>query len=166
MLTCGARAAAAARKGHAAGLRARRARSETLEREERERECSGSLRRFKAVPVICPRGNAPWRDAPNPIAVVESRKRQLNSTRRPGGGRPTQSDLLQCHPGIMMCEPVVRGTRLTVEQILEDSAAGHTVEYLLDAYPRLTREEVRAALGFAARSLGSEVVCPMPDRAA
>ena len=75
-------------------------------------------------------------------------------------------DLIQCDPDIMMGKPVVRGTRLTVELILEGLAAGHTIEDLLDSYPRLTREGILAALGFAARSLNNEVVYPISDRAA
>ena len=62
---------------------------------------------------------------------------------------------------VMMGKPVVAGTRITVEYILEELAAGTTVEELLDAHPRLTEKGVRAALGFAAKSLGAELVYPM-----
>ena len=76
------------------------------------------------------------------------------------------TDLIQSDPAIMMGKPVVRGTRLTVELVLEALASGDTIEDLLAAYPRLTREGVFAALRFAARSLNDEVVYPLPDRAA
>ena len=46
----------------------------------------------------------------------------------------------------MMGKPVIAGTRLTVELILEKLGAGETVEQLLDAYPRLTREAILAAV--------------------
>jgi uncharacterized protein (DUF433 family) len=58
-------------------------------------------------------------------------------------------DLIQSDPSIMMGKPVVAGTRITVELILEKLAARETVEQILDAHPRLTREGVLAALAFA-----------------
>lgn len=52
-------------------------------------------------------------------------------------------------PTIMMGKPVIAGTRITVEHILEELAAGATTEDLLDAHPRLTREAVQAVLAYA-----------------
>jgi uncharacterized protein (DUF433 family) len=69
--------------------------------------------------------------------------------------------LIISDPKIMMGKPVVAGTRITVEYILEELAAGTTVEELLDGHPRLTEKGIRAALGFAAKSLGAELVYPM-----
>ena len=54
-----------------------------------------------------------------------------------------------CNPEILGGKPVVAGTRLSVELLLERLAAGRTVEELLIAYPNLTREGVQAALRFA-----------------
>jgi uncharacterized protein (DUF433 family) len=71
------------------------------------------------------------------------------------------SELIESDPSVMMGKPVVRGTRITVELILEKLGAGETVEQLLEAYPRLTREAVQAALAFAARSLKADVVYPL-----
>jgi uncharacterized protein (DUF433 family) len=65
-------------------------------------------------------------------------------------------------PLVMMGKPVVAGTRITVELILEELAAGETVEQILAAHPRLTREGVQAALDFAARALRSDFVYPPP----
>ena len=48
-----------------------------------------------------------------------------------------------------MGKPVVVGTRITVELILEKFSAGETVDQILEAHPRLTREGVLAALDFA-----------------
>jgi uncharacterized protein (DUF433 family) len=48
----------------------------------------------------------------------------------------------------MMGKPVVVGTRITVELILEKLAAGETIDEILDAHPRLSREGVLAALEF------------------
>jgi uncharacterized protein (DUF433 family) len=68
-------------------------------------------------------------------------------------------------PHVMMGKPVVAGTRITVELILEKLAAGETIGQIVDAHPRLTREGVRAALGFAAEALRADVVCPAPAAA-
>jgi len=76
------------------------------------------------------------------------------------------SSLIRSDPSIMMGKPVIAGTRLTVELILEKLAAGETIEQLVQAHPRLSREAVLEAIAFAARSLRADVVYPTPDRAA
>lgn len=63
-------------------------------------------------------------------------------------------------PRIMMGKPVVRGTRITVELILEKLAAGESVDQILSEHPRLTPEGVRAAIAFAAEALRADVVYP------
>ncbi len=63
-------------------------------------------------------------------------------------------------PSVMMGKPVVAGTRITVEEILEKLAAGETFEQILAAHPRLTQEAIRAALSFAADALKADVVYP------
>jgi uncharacterized protein (DUF433 family) len=72
-----------------------------------------------------------------------------------------REELIQADPSIMMGKPVVAGTRVTVELILEKLAAGETIEQLLAAHPRLTREAIQAALAFAARALRADVVYPI-----
>jgi len=67
---------------------------------------------------------------------------------------------------VMMGKPVIAGTRITVEVILEKLAAGETPEDLLEAHPRLTREAIRAALAFAAEALKADVVYPTSETAA
>jgi uncharacterized protein (DUF433 family) len=64
-------------------------------------------------------------------------------------------------PNVMMGKAVVAGTRITVELILEKLGGGETVEELLEAHPRLTREGVLAALRFAGQALRAEVVYPI-----
>lgn len=70
-------------------------------------------------------------------------------------------ELIQSDPTIMMGKPVIAGTRITVELILEKLAAGETVEQLLEAHPRLTREAIQAALAFAASALRADVIYPI-----
>lgn len=65
------------------------------------------------------------------------------------------------NPSVMMGKPVIVGTRITVELILEKLAAGETVEDLLEAHPRLTREAIQAALAFAAEALRADVLYPI-----
>ena len=68
-------------------------------------------------------------------------------------------------PAVLMGKPVVSGTRITVELILEKLAAGETVEQILDVHPRLTREGISAALAFAAEALRADVLYPFDTRA-
>lgn len=69
-------------------------------------------------------------------------------------------------PNIMMGKPVIAGTRLTVELILERLAAGESIEQLLEGYPKLTREGISAALDFAATALKADVVYPLARKSA
>ena len=69
--------------------------------------------------------------------------------------------LVQSDPSILMGKPVVAGTRITVELILEKLSEGETIEQILEAHPRLTREGVLAALKFAAQALRAHVVYPI-----
>jgi uncharacterized protein (DUF433 family) len=71
-----------------------------------------------------------------------------------------RGNLINSHPSVMMGKPIITGTRITVELILEKLAAGETVEQILEAHPRLTEEAVRAALAFAAEALRADVVYP------
>jgi uncharacterized protein (DUF433 family) len=61
-------------------------------------------------------------------------------------------------PAVMMGKPCVKGTRITVELILRKLGAGRSLADLLDAYPQLTEEDIRAALAFAADYLQHETV--------
>jgi len=69
--------------------------------------------------------------------------------------------LISSDPAVMMGKPVVAGTRITVELVLEKLAAGESVDQILSAHPRLTPEGLRAALSFAAEALRADVVYPV-----
>ena len=71
--------------------------------------------------------------------------------------------MIQSDPSIMMGKPVIAGTRITVELILEKLAAGETIEQILEAHPRLTHEAVQSALDFAAEALRADVVYPLSE---
>jgi len=68
---------------------------------------------------------------------------------------------IRSDPEVMMGKPVVEGTRVTVESILEELGAGRTIEELLEAHPRLTREGVLAAVRFGAEVLRADVAYPV-----
>jgi uncharacterized protein (DUF433 family) len=69
--------------------------------------------------------------------------------------------LIRSDPKIMMGKPIVAGTRITVELILEKLAAGETADQILSEHPHLTPEGIRAALAFAVEVLRADVVYPM-----
>ena len=64
---------------------------------------------------------------------------------------------IEQRPDIMLGKPVIKGTRLTVAQILEDFSDGAKEADLLEAYPRLRSEHIHAAFAFAAAALSSEL---------
>jgi len=64
--------------------------------------------------------------------------------------RLIMSELIISNPKIMMGKPVIKGTRITVELILEKIAAGESVNQILNEHPRLTREAIQASCAFAA----------------
>ncbi|MDY6804574.1 MAG: DUF433 domain-containing protein [Cyanobacteriota bacterium] len=66
-------------------------------------------------------------------------------------------------PKVMMGKPTIAGTRITVEFILESLAAGETPEQLLEGHPRLKREDIQAALAFAAEALKADVIYPVVE---
>lgn len=62
-------------------------------------------------------------------------------------------EFIEQHPDIMFGKALVKGTRITAEQILEDLSWGASMEDLLNAYPNLTREGILSALAFAVDAL-------------
>jgi uncharacterized protein (DUF433 family) len=64
---------------------------------------------------------------------------------------------IEIRSDVMLGKPVIRGTRVTVEQILRECALGMTAAEIAEQYPRVTPTDVQAALAFAADDLGREV---------
>jgi uncharacterized protein (DUF433 family) len=65
----------------------------------------------------------------------------------------------------MMGKPVIAGTRIPVELILEKLGAGETIEQILEAHPRLSRRGVLAALKFGATAIRADVAYPVSESA-
>jgi uncharacterized protein (DUF433 family) len=63
---------------------------------------------------------------------------------------------IEMNPKVMMGKPVIRGTRIPVELILRKLGEGTTEADLLDAYPRLTKADIQAAIGYAADTVAHE----------
>ena len=70
----------------------------------------------------------------------------------------TLTDRIEIDPEVMLGKPVIRGTRIPVELILRKLSEGASEGDLLDAYPRLTREDIHAAMRYAADSLANEEI--------
>lgn len=66
------------------------------------------------------------------------------------------TDRIEINPRVMMGKPVIRDTRIPVELLLRKISEGASEDDLLDAYPRLQREDIRAAVAYAADTLAHE----------
>ncbi|MFZ5919069.1 MAG: DUF433 domain-containing protein [Chloroflexota bacterium] len=71
---------------------------------------------------------------------------------------PIPTERIEINPDVMLGKPVIRGTRIPVEIILRKLGEGATETDLLDAYPRLTQADIRAALAYAADALAHETI--------
>jgi uncharacterized protein (DUF433 family) len=65
-------------------------------------------------------------------------------------------DRITVDPDILVGKPIIKGTRISVELILNRLADGWTMEDILTSYPHITREDVLAALSFAAELFKEE----------
>jgi uncharacterized protein (DUF433 family) len=72
----------------------------------------------------------------------------------------TWQDRIVVDPGVLVGKPVIKGTRVAVEFLVELLAEGWTHEQILKNYPQLTAEDIQAALHYAAEALKQEHVCP------
>jgi uncharacterized protein (DUF433 family) len=97
-------------------------------------------------------------------SAAESRAVGRSTANR--GDENMQKQWIVSNPKVMMGKPVIAGTRITVELILEKLAAGETIEQILEAHPHLTREAILAALAFARDALRADVVYPLAETSA
>jgi uncharacterized protein (DUF433 family) len=70
----------------------------------------------------------------------------------------TLTDRIEINPRVMLGKPVIRGTRIPVELILRKLSEGASHADLLDAYPTLRREDIQAAMRYAADTIAHEEV--------
>ena len=76
----------------------------------------------------------------------------------------TRIEGITVDPKVMLGKPVIEGTRVTVESVLERLGSGDSVEEIADSHPRLTSEKVRAAVRYAALVLNMDEVYPSASR--
>lgn len=74
--------------------------------------------------------------------------------------------LIEINPKIMVGKPVIKGTRITVQLVLEKLAAGQSIDDILGSYPHLNREQILACLEYARRSMSVDFVFPLVHEAA
>ncbi len=67
-------------------------------------------------------------------------------------------DRIEINPKIVVGKPIIKGTRLSIDFILELLAQGWTIELILENYPQLKKEDVLAALEYSAHSLKLETL--------
>ena len=68
---------------------------------------------------------------------------------------------IEVNAKIMMGKQVIKGARFTVEQILEQLSVINSIDEILQSHPHLTREQVHAALAFAADSIKGDEIYPI-----
>jgi uncharacterized protein (DUF433 family) len=74
------------------------------------------------------------------------------------------TDRIELDPNVMLGKPVIRGTRIPVELLLRKLAEGASEQDLLDAYPRLQPEDIRAAMAYAADAVAHEETIVLGSR--
>jgi uncharacterized protein (DUF433 family) len=67
-------------------------------------------------------------------------------------------EYISLNPQVMTGKPVIKGTRITVELILERLGTGWTTEQLLKSYPHISEDSVRACLLYAVNSVKNEII--------
>jgi len=65
------------------------------------------------------------------------------------------AERIEMKPEVMLGKPVIRGTRITVELILRRISEGATEDDLIASYPHLARDDIRAAVAFAADAIAN-----------
>ena len=73
----------------------------------------------------------------------------------------SQMERIEINPQIMLGKPVIKGTRITVEIILKKLSQNIAIDEILADYPRLTREDVQAAIASAATALSTDEMMPL-----
>ncbi len=68
---------------------------------------------------------------------------------------------IELNQNVMLGKPVIKGTRITVEIILKKLSQNISEDEILADYPKLTKEDIRAAIAYAAIALGTEDIFPL-----
>jgi len=76
-----------------------------------------------------------------------------------------KEDRIVIDPKVMVGKPVIKGTRIPVDAILKRLAEGMSIKDVLEEYPNLNEEDVKAALEYAAKVVSGEEVMPVVEKA-
>ncbi len=68
---------------------------------------------------------------------------------------------IEANPEIMYGKPVVKGTRIPVDLILEKLSFGQSIQEIISDYPDITEEDIRACLAYATSVLRNEITIPL-----
>ena len=71
-------------------------------------------------------------------------------------------DRIEINPDVMLGKPVIRGTRIAVEFVIDLLAEGWSYQQILTSYPHLAPEDITACLRYAGSMMKQERVYPMP----
>ncbi|MEM6395549.1 MAG: DUF433 domain-containing protein [Bacteroidota bacterium] len=69
---------------------------------------------------------------------------------------------IEAKPGVMVGKPCIKGTRITVEFILEELGGGRDMNDFLDSFPHITEQDIRAALLFGAAAVKKDISFALP----
>lgn len=75
-------------------------------------------------------------------------------------------DEIDRHPDVLSGKPKIRGTRISVEHVLERLGDGWSIDQLIDAYPHINRHQIQACMAYAADVLATDDVVDVPLSAA
>jgi len=111
-----------------------------------------------------PQGGGSGRAAEH--SLPQPTPRRLAGSPRAAYPRPVMaSERIESRPDVMLGKPVTRGTRIPVELILRRIGEGATEDDLLRSYPHLSREDIRAAVLYAADELAGRNDLDLPESA-
>jgi len=65
---------------------------------------------------------------------------------------------IESNPNVMLGKPIIKGTRITVELIIQKLSEGASHSQLLEAYPSLTPNDILAALAYASEVISNETI--------
>jgi uncharacterized protein (DUF433 family) len=73
-------------------------------------------------------------------------------------------DRIEIHPDVLVGKPVIKGTRISVELVVDLLARGYTGEQIMQQYDHISLDDIRACLAYASQVLSSEKVYSVPSR--
>ncbi len=65
---------------------------------------------------------------------------------------------IELNPAVMLGKPVIKGTRITVQNIIDELAAGYSIEDIITAHPRIQKEDILAAFQYVSEVMKNEKI--------